>query len=115
METVDSYDFGEIVVGGRRYTRDLILAPGRVVENWWRREGHELSLEDLEPVLGESFDYLVVGTGYYGRMAVKREVFEHMERRGVRVAAKPTQEAVREYNRLVGEGRRVVGAFHLSC
>ena len=42
MATVESYSFARIVVDGTQYTRDLILFPDRVEDNWWRREGHEV-------------------------------------------------------------------------
>ncbi|RLE82999.1 MAG: hypothetical protein DRJ36_00055, partial [Thermoprotei archaeon] len=68
MFRVNDYKFGEIVVEGKVYSKDLILLPGRIVENWWRREGHELCLDDLKEVLKEDIEVLVVGTGYYGFM-----------------------------------------------
>lgn len=112
---IEVYDFGVMVINGKKYTSDLIIAPGKIVENWWRVEGHSLCLKDLEEVLDEKFEYLVVGTGYYGLMKVKREVYEEMGKRGVKILAKPTREAVNEFNKLVKEGRSVVGAFHLTC
>jgi hypothetical protein len=47
MARIDQYEFGRIVVDGREETRDLIILPGRVVRNWWRRDGHALVLDDL--------------------------------------------------------------------
>jgi len=38
-----------------------------------------------------------------------------MARRKVKVIAKPTSEAVKVFNKLVKEGKKVVGAFHLTC
>jgi hypothetical protein len=63
---IDHYEFGRIVIDGREETRDLIILPGRVVQNWWRREGHALVLHDLVEVLDELPPHLVVGTSADG-------------------------------------------------
>ncbi len=112
---IEHYDFGEIVVNGKRYLRDLIITPNRIIANWWRKEGHKLSLEDLEDVLHEEADAIVIGTGYYGLMEVDDEVKEYFERKGIKVIVKPSCEAVIEYNNLVFKGMKVIGAFHLTC
>jgi hypothetical protein len=68
MARIDQYEFGRIVVDGREETRDLIILPGRVVRNWWRRDGHALVLDDLAEALDELPSHLVMGTGAAGRM-----------------------------------------------
>lgn len=114
---VRHYEFGRIVVDGREYTRDIVITPTRVIENWWRREGHRVYLEDLTKygILDEDFEVIVFGTGYYGMVVIEREVVEELNRRGVKHIAEPTGTAVKKFNQLVDEGKRVVGAFHLTC
>jgi hypothetical protein len=53
MGRLEDYRFGHVVVDGEVHERDLIVLPDRVVGGWWRREGHELVLEDLEDVLDD--------------------------------------------------------------
>lgn len=96
------------------YTRDVIIFPDRVRAEWWRREGHELCIEDLGEVWPARPEVLVVGTGYYGRMVVLPEVEEEASRRGVRLLAAETKEACGLYNQL-RERSRVVAALHLTC
>lgn len=115
MRLVNSYNFGEIVVDGRRYFRDLILSPDKVKSGWWRREGHKLSVEDLEDALKEEPEILVVGTGYAGLMKVPNEVRDHVKSLGIELIVQRTQEACRTYNKLVQSGRRIVTALHLTC
>ena len=50
----------------RSKTRDVITLPGRLVTNWWRRDGHSLVLADLDEVIDELPEHLVVGSGAYG-------------------------------------------------
>lgn len=115
MVHIDYYDFGVMIVNGKRYSRDLIITPKRILSNWWRIEGHSLCVKDLKDVLNEDFEYLVVGTGYYGFMKVSNDVLKEMSNRNVKIIAKPTKEAVKEFNNLVKEGKKVIGAFHLTC
>jgi hypothetical protein len=113
MPKIDEYDFGRIVVDGVEQTRDVILLPGRVVPNWWRRDGHRLVFADLEAVLDELPERLVVGTGAYGRMTPDPEALEQLHERGIEVEALHTGEAVRRYGAL--DPDRTAAALHLTC
>ncbi|RLI30667.1 hypothetical protein DRO48_02760, partial [Candidatus Bathyarchaeota archaeon] len=46
--TIEAYGFGYIVVDGKRYTSDVIIFPDRVMDGWWRKEGHRLYVDDLK-------------------------------------------------------------------
>ena len=60
---IDGYAFGRIRVGGKPYSADLILYPDRIEENWRRKQGHYLQVEDLSWLVGDPCDALIVGTG----------------------------------------------------
>lgn len=111
---IERYAFGEIVIDGKTYRRDVIVGPAGVRPDWWRLEGHSLAVEDLAEVLADPPETLVVGQGAYGRMEVPPATREAIEAAGVRLLAAPTEEAVRLYNRLREQGR-VVAALHLTC
>ena len=114
MPIIESYSFGRIVINGHKYTSDVLVYPDGVQDGWRRKEGHNLCLEDLEDVLGRSPDVLIVGTGSFGKMKVPAEVKDELERRGIRVIAARTSEAVKRYNEMCGEGQ-VIAALHLTC
>jgi hypothetical protein len=111
---IDSYSFGSITVNGKRYTSDLIIYPDRVESSWWRKEGHDLCMEDLQDVLRYRPEVLVIGKGKPGLMAVGEDLVEQLAQRGIEVHAAPTAKAVKLYNRLSPE-RKVVAALHLTC
>jgi hypothetical protein len=113
MARIEQYEFGRVTVDGRQETKDVIVLPTRVVRNWWRREGHELVLEDLLEVLDELPERLLVGTGAYGRMHPDRKALRELEERGVAVEALPTGEAVVRYGEL--DPGRTAAALHLTC
>lgn len=102
-------------IGGKVYERDLIITPTGVLSPWWRREGHLLTLDDLREAIDAPVECAVIGTGYSGAVRVLDEVVKHFESKGVEVYVADTRRAVRTYNELVKLGRRVLGAFHLTC
>jgi len=114
---IDSYKFGTIVINGKGYTSDVIIFPDRVLDGWWRKEGHNLYVEDLKEVLNAEPkpEVLVVGTGYSGFMKVSNEVVEELRSRRIKIMAQPTKQACQTFNELLKSGRRVVAAFHLTC
>jgi len=111
---IDSYDFGRIVINGKRYNSDLIVFPDKVRDGWWRKEGHRLHVEDLKNVLEAKPEVLVVGTGYSGLMRVPPETRKYVESEGIELIAQNTAEACETFNRLV-KSRKVVAALHLTC
>jgi hypothetical protein len=113
MATIDDYSFGRIVVDGQEETRDLIVLPGRVVRNWWRRDGHGLVFEDLADVIDELPERLIVGTGAYGRLTPDTQALERLRARGITVEALPTADAVSRYLQL--DPNHAAAALHLTC
>jgi len=115
MEMIEEYDFGRIVINGKRYMSDVIVFPDRVRANWWRREGHRLHIEDLDEVIREKPEVLVVGTGYSGLMEVPSETRKHLQNLGIQLIIQKTREACETYNQLLKSGRRAAAALHLTC
>ena len=113
MAVIEGYGFGHVRIDGREETRDVIVLPGRVVRDWWRRDGHGLVLDDLAGVLDELPGRLVVGTGAYGRLRPDPAAIETLRSRGIEVEALPTAEAVERYAEL--DPRKTAAALHLTC
>jgi hypothetical protein len=111
---IEAYRFGRMRINDGTYTTDVLVFPDRVKSDWWRLEGHKLSVEDLDEVLQAKPEILVVGTGYYGLMKVLPETAAHLQREGIRVIAEKTGDAYHTFNEL-SKAKRVVGAFHLTC
>jgi len=110
---IQDYRFGRLVVEGQPETRDLIVVPGRVVRNWWRRDGHALVLEDLEDVLDELPERLIVGMGASSQMRPHPSTLERLSDRGIEVECLPTDRAVIRFGEL--DPARTAVALHLTC
>ena len=98
MGRIAGYRFGRVTVDGREVTRDVIVLPDRVVENWWRRDGHALAWVELEDVVDELPSRLVVGTGADQRMQPDKNSGIDRQRRGdgqpnERTEAQPAQDS----------------------
>ena len=114
MNTIDSYQFGLIVISGKNYTSDVIIFPDRVKDNWRRKISHQLRLDELSEAIAEKPEVLVIGTGASGLMKVLPEVKPSLEAQGIKLIAEPTKEACNIYNRLC-HSQRIVVALHLTC
>jgi hypothetical protein len=114
VNIIDSYQFGLIVVSGKKYTSDVIIFPDRVRDNWWRKTGHQLCLKDIAEVMTENPEVLVVGTGDSGLMKVLPEVQQAVKAQGIKLIVEATDEACHTYNQLC-HSQRVVAALHITC
>ncbi|MFL7892970.1 MAG: MTH938/NDUFAF3 family protein [Anaerolineales bacterium] len=111
---IDQYQFGEVIIDGVSYTRDLIILPSGIIPNWWRDEGHLLKLDDLKQVLEVNPKFLVIGIGESGRMKVSRKVKQALQAAGIGWTALPTGEACQEFNLRAAE-QGLTAVLHLTC
>ncbi len=112
---IDSYKFGEIVIDGQTYKKDCLIIGGTVKPNWWRQEGHSLSVEDLREVIGVKPAILVVGCGASGMMDVPENTRQELKEFGIALEVYDTQQAIRRFNELAKRGENVAAALHLTC
>ncbi len=111
---IESYYFGEVVIDGKVYRKDVLILEDRVIGDWWRKKGHSLGVEDLAPILDDPPQILVVGQGTSSRMSVLDETRLELGQVGTRLIVLSTAEACDCYNRLSREAR-VFAALHLTC
>jgi len=111
---VDKFRFGRIVIDGKAHGNDVIILPDRVVEGWWRKRGHTLLPDDLEPVFRTKPDLLIVGQGALSRLTIPPETRQAVESAGIELIGQPSSKACKTYNAVSGQ-RRVALAIHLTC
>ena len=114
VNIIDSYQFGQVVVNGKRYTSDVIIFPDRVRDNWWRKGGHQLCLDDIAEVLTENPEVLVVGTGESGLVRVLPEVKQSVNAQGIKIIVETTDKACHTYNQFC-HSQKVIAALHVTC
>lgn len=112
---ITHYEFGHIAVENQNYKTDVIITPKDVHDNWWRKEGHSLAIEDLDTIISANPDILVVGSGYYGQMRVPEKTKQFLTDNGIKLELAKTSEAVELFNELQKKYARIVAALHLTC
>jgi len=116
MVMIEHYSFGEIIINGKKYVHDLIVfQSGEIKDNWWRMEGHRLSIEDIKDVLEDKPEILVIGSGYNGLMRVDSDVVKALKDAGIDVIVKKSAEACKVYNELKMKSKKIALAIHLTC
>ena len=112
---IDSYAFGSITVNGKMYLNDVIVLPHKVRPEWWRKKSHLLAVEDLEEVIKYQPEILVVGRGASGVMNIPEETKKYLKEKNIELIEGYTEVACKRFNELIKQGKKVVGAFHLTC
>lgn len=110
---IESYKFGSITIDGNNYRHDVIIY-GDKVDEWWRDQGHNVAIEDLKS-LPSGIEVFVMGNGHSSRCTFPEETRTFLEGKGIKVIVEKTGDAYKTYNRLVEEGAKVAGGFHLTC
>jgi len=112
---IESYNFGQIVINGKKYSSDLIIFKDYIYDSWWRKEGHILCIDDIKEIINKKPAILIIGTGYFGLMQVSKELIENIKLSGIKqVIVKKTGDACTEYNKFCKK-KNIVAAFHLTC
>ena len=112
---IDSYSFGSIRVDGKTYTSDVILYPdGSLNASWWRIEGHNLHIDDLDRTAVIRPEFIIIGTGASGSMKIENKTVEYLQKICSGIIVETTANAVKRFNEL-SPNHAVVGLFHLTC
>lgn len=112
---IDSYQFGEIVIDGVSYSSDVIILGDTVQSNWWRKQGHSSSAEDIKPIIAARPSILIVGCGASGLMKVPEQTRLALQEHGIRMEALDTKKAVQRFNELSQTDTNAAAALHLTC
>lgn len=111
---IDNYRFGEILIDGIKYQKDLIIFPDRVMTNWRREQGHTLNINDLREVISAHPKVIIIGTGMFGRMRIPQKTRGGLEAAGIEVIGEKTQMACHIFNEKQNDGD-IILALHLTC
>jgi hypothetical protein len=111
---IESYNFGKIIINSNEYHSDIIIYKNSIDDEWWRRESHNLCVDDIKEIIDKKPDVLIIGTGYYGLMKVPLELIKYLESNNIEVIIKKTKDACDEYNTLYKK-KNTIAAFHLTC
>lgn len=111
---IERYKFGEIIVNGKPFVRDLIILPDKILQNWRRKEGHRLIPDDISKIQLSQIECLIIGTGKFGMMKVDAKLISEITSIGIECIVEKTDKAVKIFNNII-QLKKVAAAFHLTC
>ena len=109
------FSFGRIVVDGQICNSDIKIVRDKLVPAWWRKSGHTVAIEDVQDILDSDSTILVVGKGQPGYMRVTESLKKHLKKNDIELIVEQTSDAIKIFSRLMQEGKRVSGGFHVGC
>jgi hypothetical protein len=119
MAKVDSFNFGTIVVEGKKYSHDILLFPDGVVNErrsgFWKFGSHAIQRNEIERLITANPEVVIVGTGTSGRARLTSDAKSYAKEAKVELVVLPSAEAIESLNRLVEGGKRVAALIHITC
>lgn len=112
---IQHYSFGSIVIGGRSYTRDVMVFWDGTVAGWQRKESHKVDAADIKPATDKDPEIIIIGTGEAGVAEILGGAKDLAKSKGIGLVIEKTAEAANIFNKSLEEKKRAVGLFHLTC
>ena len=99
-----------VSVNGRRYSRNLIVLPNRVIEDWSATSFSALTVADLGQFANVEAEIFIIGTGKVLRFP-EHSLLQPFVAKRIALDAMDTHAACRTYNILANEQRIVACAI----
>jgi hypothetical protein len=119
---IEEYNFGYIIIDGKKYTSDVEVRWTGEVLAWEFQERHLIGIKEVERAIRQNPKTIIIGTGKSGMADVIEQAKDFIKEKGIELIIDKTEEAVRTFNiikeeSLVEEGKqcRVIGLFHITC
>ena len=116
---IDSTEFGRITIDGKTYEHDVIIRLSGKVKKRKKKlskkyygTSHTISKEEASFVYQKGCTKLILGTGQYDNVRLSPEAADYFEKKGCKVIAEPTPEAIDSYNKAK---KKKAGLFHVTC
>jgi uncharacterized protein len=110
QSSIQSYDIGQVVVGGSSYTSALVISAEGVRADWEPASLDQISEQHLRELLPLEPEIVILGTGARLRFPSPAITSCLMEQH-IAIEVMDTASACRTYNVLLSEDRRVVAAL----
>ena len=120
MPKIDKVSWGKITVDGRGYHQVLIIGD-EVLERKSDKlhhlfgTTHQIADWEKNKLISRHPEIVLIGSGWSGLVKIEQEFEDKLKKEGVELRTVLTPRIVKEYNRLVGEGKRVNALVHTTC
>ncbi len=110
-----STHFGRISTNKGDYEDDVWINVDGSIEPRIRKRNHILNIQEVEHFIPQKPDILLFGTGQYGDAEVEEEIKEKLKSKKIKLIEQKTPDAIRTYNQLVDEEKRICAVLHVTC
>jgi hypothetical protein len=115
---INELSWGHIEVEGFGEFKDVKLYPGGARSWDWTETGTEhtpgVQFADVEELLEYGAKVIVFSQGIYGRLKIREDTLEKLEKQGITTHVLKTKAAKKLYNELCDK-TPVGGLFHTTC
>jgi hypothetical protein len=112
MMKVYDYQFGSIVVDGKKYESDLYIFPSGSIER--RGKDHLIDEDEVKMLTAENPELIIFGKGKYSVAKIDKKAKEFLKEKGIEFIEGNTQDMIREFNEKLGK-KKIACIFHLTC
>lgn len=109
---IEHLEWAQIIVDGQTF-KDAKVS---VHKSWeWRfYKDHTITLQDFKDVMDDA-DEVILCKGMANCVSIDPDVLSFAKEQEITVHVLGTKEAVKKYNQLKAEGKKVAGIFHTTC
>lgn len=112
MPKINSFEFGSLTIGRKKYENDIIVSWDGEVNQ--RESSHIFSKEELIDILLKGPEIIVIGTGTAGLMTIGKNAENFAKQKNIEIVVKKTPEAIEEFNTL-SKNKKVIAVIHVTC
>lgn len=116
---IEASSFGSITINGTTFPHDVyIWANGEIRKRKKKLSkkiygtSHNISKDEIDFIISEEVEFLLIGTGQYGRAKLSEPALELLAMRNIRAELHPTPEAIQTWN---DRDEINLGLFHVTC
>lgn len=112
---ISSIEFGSITINRKKYEHDVIVTWQGKVKAIETETRHVIGEKEIAQILLERPEIIIIGIGQNALMKISPEVAAFAAEKKLKIIEKPTRQAVKEFNELAREGKKVVAYMHVTC
>lgn len=112
----DWFNFGKIKYDGEIYEHDIwVNQEGNVLPRRPAGNHHLLTAEELESYLKPGTEIIIFGVGDPGVAKPTEEAKQLAEKKKIKLIAEPTPKAIKTFNKLKQQNKKVIAVMHITC
>lgn len=120
MPKIEEIDWAKVKINGKNYWQVLIIGDEVVVREVERVKeeygtDHVVASWEQDLLFSKNPEVIVIANGWGGVLKVDEKLKMKTEKLGIKLEVLRTPEAVKKYNWLVEEGKKVNALIHTTC